>query len=171
VDHVDLIAQGTEQGITILMNSLIRSGIVMLKLGTSHPASGAEHHLSHYWEMSHIREGKPQQLHGLKVALATIHISELYHRFVDVGFTPALFNQNNDQWDRLVRNQAQIRSAAQAIPSPRALQKLLDKVQADITALPISSVEINEGLLKAHTVRNRFTLLRFINEHIGFERG
>lgn len=81
VKNADGIAAGTAEGIAALMDSLIRSGLVMLRFGASHPASGAEHHLSHYWEMEHLRTGKPQLLHGLKTGFAAVRIAELYHRF------------------------------------------------------------------------------------------
>ncbi len=39
------------------MEGLIEAGFCMLDFGNSNPASGAEHHMSHYWEMKLLREG------------------------------------------------------------------------------------------------------------------
>ncbi len=58
VDHAESIAKRDEDGIRLLISALIESGLAMLLFGQSHPASGAEHHLSHYWEMEYIRLGK-----------------------------------------------------------------------------------------------------------------
>jgi glycerol-1-phosphate dehydrogenase [NAD(P)+] len=52
----------------------------MLDFGESRPASGAEHHTSHYWEMKLLREGRPAILHGAKVGVATVMVAQLYDR-------------------------------------------------------------------------------------------
>ncbi|WP_258168111.1 sn-glycerol-1-phosphate dehydrogenase, partial [Paenibacillus sp. AR247] len=70
VDHIDAIADRTPEGIRVLTQALIESGFAMLLFGQSHPASGAEHHLSHYWEMAFLREGRRAVLHGAKVGVA-----------------------------------------------------------------------------------------------------
>lgn len=46
-------------------------------IGVSRPASGAEHMLSHYWEMAVIAAGKNPELHGIKVGIATPIIAEI----------------------------------------------------------------------------------------------
>jgi glycerol-1-phosphate dehydrogenase [NAD(P)+] len=62
------------------MEALLESGFCMLDFGSSLPASGAEHHYSHFWEMKLLREGKPAILHGAKVGVAAIFIAGLYER-------------------------------------------------------------------------------------------
>jgi glycerol-1-phosphate dehydrogenase [NAD(P)+] len=52
----------------------------MLDFGQSRPASGAEHHYSHFWEMKLLHEGRPAVLHGAKVGVATVLVAELYDR-------------------------------------------------------------------------------------------
>ncbi len=80
VEAVDAIAQRSETGVQALMHALIESGMGMLEFGNSRPASGAEHHCSHYWEMKLLREGKPALLHGAKVGVATSLIAAHYAR-------------------------------------------------------------------------------------------
>jgi len=79
-NHAEAIAAGDEMGIRHLMDGLIESGLCMLAFGSSRPASGAEHHASHYWEMMLLQAGRPAILHGAKVGFATIHIAGLYQR-------------------------------------------------------------------------------------------
>ncbi|MGV2686274.1 iron-containing alcohol dehydrogenase, partial [Clostridium perfringens] len=79
VNGVEQIGKRTEEGVRILMGALVESGLAMLLFGQSHPASGSEHHLSHYWEMEFIRIGEKQLLHGAKVGAACVEISTLYH--------------------------------------------------------------------------------------------
>ena len=74
------IGAGEDAGVLTLMNALIESGLCMLDFGASRPASGAEHHISHFWEMQLLRDGKPGILHGAKVGVATVMVCRLYER-------------------------------------------------------------------------------------------
>jgi glycerol-1-phosphate dehydrogenase [NAD(P)+] len=62
------------------MECLLDSGLNMGRAGSSHPASGAEHHLAHYWEMKLLWEGRPPILHGIKVGFATLWVCDAYTR-------------------------------------------------------------------------------------------
>jgi glycerol-1-phosphate dehydrogenase [NAD(P)+] len=72
IEALDSIADGTETGISRLMDGLVGSGFGMLAFGDSRPASGSEHHIGHFWEMKLIVEGRPAALHGAEVGVATI---------------------------------------------------------------------------------------------------
>jgi len=76
--QVDQIARASETGIRALIDGLIETGLCMLDFGQSHPASGAEHHMSHFWELKLLRENRPALLHGLKVGLASILTAQMY---------------------------------------------------------------------------------------------
>lgn len=78
VDHAGEIGAATPDGVRFLLEGLLESGYCMLDFGTSRPASGAEHHYSHFWEMKLLREGRPAILHGAKVGVATVLVAELY---------------------------------------------------------------------------------------------
>ncbi|OXM86603.1 sn-glycerol-1-phosphate dehydrogenase [Paenibacillus rigui] len=78
IDHVDDIALGTELGMQKLMEGLTLSGISMLLVGHSRPASGAEHHLSHYWEMRFLQQKRRALLHGAKVGVAAVQMAARY---------------------------------------------------------------------------------------------
>ncbi|MCL6458770.1 MAG: sn-glycerol-1-phosphate dehydrogenase, partial [Gorillibacterium sp.] len=69
VRHTSEIAVASPEGIRLLMEALVVSGLSMQLVDHSRPASGAEHHLSHMWEMALLREGRPQILHGAKVGV------------------------------------------------------------------------------------------------------
>ncbi len=49
-------------------------------VGNSRPASGSEHHLSHYWEMQFQMEGKKPVLHGIKVGVGLLTVLNMYRR-------------------------------------------------------------------------------------------
>ena len=79
-ESTDGIASGSEEGIRNLFEGLIETGLCMLDVGNSRPASGSEHHCSHNWEMQLLKEGKPAILHGAKVGYATSLIAKLYEK-------------------------------------------------------------------------------------------
>jgi len=85
VDHAADIGAADPIGVRTLMEALIASGVAMLRFGDSRPASGAEHHLSHYWEMRLLLEGRPAILHGAKVGVATLRIAGWYDRIRDLS--------------------------------------------------------------------------------------
>ncbi|MEM7125091.1 MAG: sn-glycerol-1-phosphate dehydrogenase [Chloroflexota bacterium] len=78
VDNLESIATASEEGMRILFDALVESGYCMLDFGESRPASGAEHHISHFAEMKLLQGGKPAVLHGAKVGAATIRVAQLY---------------------------------------------------------------------------------------------
>ena len=76
---LDDIAQGDRESCGKLMNALILSGLAMQMVGNSRPASCAEHHLSHLWEMEVIN-GPLDALHGEKVSIGTLIVLREYNR-------------------------------------------------------------------------------------------
>jgi glycerol-1-phosphate dehydrogenase [NAD(P)+] len=81
VEHAREIGSGSPEGVQSIMEGLIESGFCMVDFGRSLPASGSEHHLSHYWEMKLLREGRPAILHGAKVAVGTVFAAGRYEQF------------------------------------------------------------------------------------------
>lgn len=54
-----------------LTESLILVGIAMAYVGNSRPASGSEHHLSHFYEVINLMNHRPYFPHGIDVAYGT----------------------------------------------------------------------------------------------------
>ena len=78
IQHVEEIGKGSEEGIRVLMEGLLESGFCMLDFGNSSPASGAEHHISHLWEMKQLQDQRPAILHGAKVGVASVITAKWY---------------------------------------------------------------------------------------------
>ena len=76
---LDDIAQGDRESCEKLMYALILSVLAMQMVGNSRPASCAEHHLSHLWEMEVIN-GPLDALHGEKVSIGTLIVLREYNR-------------------------------------------------------------------------------------------
>jgi len=85
IAHTEAIGAQTTDGIRYLMDALIESGLCMLDFGSSRPASGAEHHASHYWEMKLLQEQRPALLHGAKVGFALTHVAAAYARLRELS--------------------------------------------------------------------------------------
>jgi glycerol-1-phosphate dehydrogenase [NAD(P)+] len=62
------------------MEGLIETGLCMVEAGSSRPAGGSEHHMSHYWEMTLLKKGRPAILHGAKVGVATTLVARRYEK-------------------------------------------------------------------------------------------
>jgi glycerol-1-phosphate dehydrogenase [NAD(P)+] len=72
VGRLDALAAAGCEGVEALFLGLIESGFCMLDFGETRPASGYEHHVSHFWEMKLLREGRHSVFHGAKVGLAVL---------------------------------------------------------------------------------------------------
>jgi glycerol-1-phosphate dehydrogenase [NAD(P)+] len=164
VDQASLIAKRDEEGIATLISALIESGIAMLVFGKSHPASGSEHHLSHFWEMEYIAQGRKQLLHGAKVGVACIQISKLYH-----GLVKEQFGIQANVRESVSSHWAQIVKWIDRIPGESELKELLFMVEGPVTIeqLGVSEDLLGRSLQGAHHIRpERYTLLHARNESL-----
>jgi len=159
VEQLDDIRASKESGMTALMKSLVQSGLAMLYVDHSRPASGAEHHLSHYWEQAFLEAGKQQVLHGEKVAVATVMIADLYKRL----FQDERLRQN----EKMIPHFDTIKALVEGIPAPEQLKSILQAVGApvDPAELGISPELVQKALRDAHHLRDRYTILRFSHEY------
>jgi glycerol-1-phosphate dehydrogenase [NAD(P)+] len=76
--HAEEIGRGERIAIRELMEGLILSGFSMVVAGSSSPASGGEHLISHTWDMAAEEAGRPHALHGAQVGVATLVTAKLY---------------------------------------------------------------------------------------------
>ncbi len=65
------------ESIGVLMEALIIVGIALSFVGSSRPASGSEHHLSHFFEITGIVHGEDYFPHGIDVAYSTVITAKL----------------------------------------------------------------------------------------------
>ncbi|MEK4566043.1 sn-glycerol-1-phosphate dehydrogenase [Alkalihalobacillus sp. FSL R5-0424] len=153
VKHAEAIGNREFEGIEALMNALLVSGTAMSIFGASHPASGAEHHLSHYWEMTYLEENKKQLLHGAKVARASLIITQFYKEIVRTSLLEEPTTEKNELVELI--NQ---------LPEPAEMSKLLKVAGWHPEQAPIDEELIQLSLLKAYHLRDRWTLLRYYHE-------
>jgi len=85
VDHAERAAKREKEAVAAIMEGLVLSGIVMSYIGNSRPASGSEHHMSHYWEMMFLLDQQPDPLHGTKVGIGTVAAIKMYEKLRELG--------------------------------------------------------------------------------------
>ncbi len=73
----DGIRACNEEAIGALMEALVAVGILMAYVGNSRPASGSEHHLSHYFEIIGIERKEDYLPHGIDVCFSAIETARL----------------------------------------------------------------------------------------------
>ncbi|MCG3172711.1 MAG: Glycerol-1-phosphate dehydrogenase [NAD(P)+] [Myxococcota bacterium] len=70
--------------IRCLFEAIILSGFSMSIAGSSAPASGGEHLISHYWDMTALRDKRRKNLHGEQVGIGTLLTATLYQKLADL---------------------------------------------------------------------------------------
>lgn len=90
-----------EEAIGALMDALVTVGIAMSYVGNSRPASGSEHHLSHFFEITGILENKPYFAHGIDVLYSAVVTARLREELLKV--TPCRHSFDRAVWEREIR--------------------------------------------------------------------
>lgn len=97
------LLERNEKSIQALMEALVIVGIAMSYVGNSRPASGSEHHLSHYFEVTGLLNDEPYFLHGIDVAYSTIATQQLREKLLSIK-TPSVFREfNRNRWEEDIR--------------------------------------------------------------------
>jgi len=85
----DAALTGDTGAVARLLHGLIESGLAMSLVGSSRPASGFEHHASHFWDLLAARGLRGHQSHGLQVGYGT-RLAMAAQRFAFGGGVPDL---------------------------------------------------------------------------------
>lgn len=99
-DKVKGLAKGVvnrdEEAIGALMEALVVVGIAMAFVGNSRPASGSEHHFSHYFEITGILTDTPYLAHGIDVVYAAVLTAKLREDIL--ATTPVRRDFDEEEW-------------------------------------------------------------------------
>lgn len=107
----DKIGDRDRDAVKSVTEALVLTGMAMSFVGNSRPASGCEHHLSHYWEMKFIMDGKKPILHGTKVGVGMITALKMYHMLAEetVDFAAARKKEHDKEaWLTKIRSCYQV---------------------------------------------------------------
>lgn len=89
-----------EYSIKTLMETLIIAGIAMSYVGNSRPASGSEHHLSHYFEVVGLLNHEPYFLHGIDVAYSTVITTKLRKELLEIDIPKQIAKFDKNMWEK-----------------------------------------------------------------------
>jgi glycerol-1-phosphate dehydrogenase [NAD(P)+] len=130
IEQADAIRNGRPEGLAVLAEALLLSGISMVIAGSSAPASGGEHLISHLWDMTAHWTGRTPALHGEQTGVTTLICLGLYEKLL--GLDEAALRSLVDRKPRVetpaafeARIRATFRDIAEAV-LPFARQKYLD---------------------------------------------
>ncbi len=117
-----------------LMEALVAVGIAMAYVGNSRPASGSEHHLSHFFEITGILDNKEYFAHGIDVMYSAAVTCKLREMILSLGVSSA--QKDRGEWEKEIKR-IYSTSAEECI----ALQNKVGLYTADDTA----AIEENRG--------------------------
>ncbi len=80
-----------KESVKALMEAIVGVGIAMAFIGNSRPASGSEHHLSHFFEITGIVFNEEYFCHGLDVAYSTIITAKIREQLLAKSFANVQF--------------------------------------------------------------------------------
>ena len=132
------------EAINALFEALTITGVAMALINISRPASGAEHMLSHYWEMDYIARGLNPIHHGLQVGVATVAIARIFEELH--GVLPE--------------------GVAELCPSHKRIEELLrlGGAPAYPHEIGIDRELFYQSLVNGERVRPRYSVLRYAKE-------
>lgn len=192
VDLLENLNEGAEEAHEKLMYALLLSGLAMQMIGNSRPASGAEHHMSHLWEM-HILNPEIDALHGEKVGIALALVCDTYKKILEIkdiensvssyqgmpyeqlkdkfqDLYEAILEENKEDvlekvdMKRLIKCFGSIQEWVKALPSGKEIRNLLGKVHGKqyVEEIGLDRSVIEDSLEFSPYVRARLTLMRLM---------
>ena len=123
------VRSGDGKALCLLIEGLIMSGLAMQSLGSSRPASGAEHQFSHLWDIEHHTHHGIAPSHGFKVAIGSLSSLALYEKVLPMD----LQNRNwslgeiQSRWVSFDQTEKRIRSR---YSDETVAQQIVDQVRA-----------------------------------------
>ena len=151
-----------ENSIKILSEALVVVGIMMSFAGSSRPASGSEHHLSHFFEIVGIINNEPYFVHGIDVAYSTVVTAKIREQILKSEFPERQHTLEHDKYilkmneiykqvakgcielqdkvglykkERISiykEKEAKIREGLERMPSSKEIEQMLGKVELDM---------------------------------------
>lgn len=141
----DRLIKRDDEALNALFEALTLTGVAMALLNISRPASGAEHMLSHYWEMDYIKRGLNPNHHGIQVGVATVIIARYFEELKEL--LPE--------------------GVKEKCPHHTEIEQLLKRAGAPTNPreIGIGRELFYQSLIEGHTVRPRYSILQFAKDN------
>ncbi len=183
------ILERREDSVKALMEALVIIGILMSFAGSSRPASGSEHHLSHFFEITGILDSMPYFPHGIDVAYSTVVTAKLREKILRQPFPATIYRPTPEAYAETIRKiyksaadgcmalqekvgnytahrgyhqkEAAIRTILQEMPTGAEVEKMLSLAGLDIKDFYqlYGSEKIENAILYAKELKDRYTVL------------
>ena len=167
--RVEQLAEGVanreEEAVSALMEALVAVGIAMSYVGNSRPASGSEHHLSHFFEITGILDNKPYFSHGIDVVYSAVVTAGIRERILKQN--PHPFCHDPKQWEQEIK-----RIYSTSAEEVMKLQKKLNWYnQADFENVAGKWEQIKAVLAEAPTQEQMLAMVRRVGlDYAEFEK-
>ncbi len=161
VSAADSILKRDGQSIGRLMEALVVIGILMSFAGSSRPASGSEHHLSHFFEITGIVDGSDYLPHGTDVAYSTYVTARVREKILSSDFPHKNYRQSKEAYENAI-NSIYKSSAKGCIE----LQEKTGNYKTDRTAVYLDNEDEIRAVLSEMPSSDK---IRSILSNIGFD--
>ena len=141
-DTAESLQDRDEKAVANTMEGLVLSGMAMGLYQNTRPASGAEHHIVHYWDVDCIRKGIEHELHGNSVGIGTVVICKLFDMVRDE--LPVPVNSIDAEEIKHILEQA----GCMVSPKEAGISRELFK----------------KSILKGHAMSSKYTVLTYLSE-------
>ena len=178
-----------EKAIGKLMEGLVLVGVLMSFVGSSRPASGSEHHLSHYFEITGILDNTEYFAHGIDVVYSATFLARLKDKMLTSNPKKVEFNKEQyvkdieriytksaseviklqeklgwyykDDSAFIYSNWAKIKKIIKKSPSFSKFNKMVTAVGLDYTEFEklYSKEKLDGAILYAKDLKDRYTVL------------
>jgi glycerol-1-phosphate dehydrogenase [NAD(P)+] len=160
--------------------------------GDSRPASGCEHHLSHFWEMRTLAQGRKPALHGTKVGIATIAVLAMWKEFLKTaGDAPSKTSYIDEKYEENIRrlygrsaetilstenpnltlshlqeHWSEIVKIAESLPEPEFVADILSKAEAPLrlSEILLDERSVKESVIYSRDRKKTYTLLQLLGD-------
>ncbi|MBR5528123.1 MAG: sn-glycerol-1-phosphate dehydrogenase [Clostridia bacterium] len=103
--QIEKLAEGIsardEKTVGVLMEALVNVGVAMSFVDCSRPASGSEHHLSHFFEITGLLDGKEYFAHGIDVVFSSVVTARIRREIL--AKTPSKRPFDRKKWEGNIR--------------------------------------------------------------------
>ena len=155
----DGIVRRDPDAVGALMEALVIAGIAMAYVGNSRPASGSEHHLSHFFEITGILDHAKYFCHGIDVAYASVVTARIREKILTME--PEAHPFNRAQWETEIKRIYKT--------SAEGVMKLQDKLGwhevNDLAGIREKWPEIKAVLREAPTEKEMREMLEAVGLH------
>ena len=136
-----------------IMEGLVLSGVAMSLYGNSRPASGCEHHMSHYWETIFGQKQLRPAPHGTQVGVGTVMILKAVEQFLSKSVDFDAARKSAAAYDEAAWEASIMAAYGPAAPGVIEMEKKSQKNETSARLARIDAMEKNwsaiESLLKA----------------------